>query len=194
MSLKIKDLTKRFGEKQIFSGFSYEFPDAGVFAVVGESGIGKTTLLRMIAGLDTKFDGDIAGGGFKNISFAFQEYRLFPTLSALDNVIFAVSDKKDAKTEEAAKNMLKRLGFTDRDVNLFPSELSGGMKQRVSLARAFLKNAPILLLDEPTKELDAEHASEVVKVISELSVNTLIIMVTHREQDVKSLSPTTITL
>ena len=75
--------------------------------------------------------------------------------------------------------MLRRLGFADEDMNLFPSELSGGMKQRVSLARAFLKKSPILLLDEPTKELDAHNASLVNNIINELSRERLVIVVSH---------------
>jgi len=194
MSLKINNLNKSFGDKCILNSFSYVFDECGIYAIVGESGVGKTTLLRMIAGLDTKYSGEILGGGFKNISFAFQEYRLFPALSALDNVIYAIADKKDFDVELRARNMLKRLGFTDSDTDLFPSELSGGMKQRVSLARAFLKNAPVLLLDEPTKELDAEHAAKVVKIISEIAARSLVIMVTHRLEDIEALSPKIISL
>ena len=124
MSLKINNLNKSFGDKCILNSFSYVFDECGIYAIVGESGVGKTTLLRMIAGLDTKYSGEILGGGFKNISFAFQEYRLFPALSALDNVIYAIADKKDFDVELRARNMLKRLGFTDSDTDLFPSELS----------------------------------------------------------------------
>ena len=86
MSLVLNNIDKTFGEKVIIKGLSLVFPEKGVFAVVGESGVGKTTLLRLIAGLDTDYSGEITGGGLKNVSFAFQEYRLFPTLSALDNV------------------------------------------------------------------------------------------------------------
>ena len=92
MSIKINALCKTFDEKIIFSDFSYEFPDSGVFALFGESGVGKTTLLRIIAGLDSDFSGNIAFSDSKDVSFAFQEYRLFPTLTAIENVFFANFD------------------------------------------------------------------------------------------------------
>lgn len=194
MSLTIKNLVKSFGDRIIFDSFSYEFAPSGVYAVLGESGVGKTTLLRLIAGLDKNYSGEITGGGFENISFAFQEYRLFPSLSAIDNVVMAVSDGKDEVIIHSAKKLLISLGFSKEDMLLLPSELSGGMKQRVSLARAFLKNSPILLLDEPTKELDEENAKAVIDTIADISRYRLVIMVTHRPEDLEQLSPITIRL
>ncbi len=184
MALKIKALSKSFGEKMIFDNFSLNLPDTGAFALVGESGIGKTTLLRMISGLDSNFSGDISGGGIKNTSFAFQEYRLFPTLSALDNIIFANYDKRTAENEKEAKDILKSIGFDNNDMFLFPAELSGGMKQRVSIARAIIRNAPILLLDEPTKELDEENAKKVLDILKRETSSRLVIIVTHRQNDI----------
>lgn len=181
--LKINDLSKSFGDKIIFEKFSTGFPDHGIFALMGKSGVGKTTLLRLIAGLDKKFDGEIIGGGAKNTSFAFQEYRLFPTLSALENVVFANHHFMTLCAEREAKSMLMRLGFTKDELNLFPSELSGGMKQRVSLARAILRKAPILLLDEPTKELNDELSKKVLDILLEESESRLVIFITHNKSD-----------
>ncbi len=194
MSLVINSVSKSFGEKLIFNNLSYEFKEHGIYALIGDSGVGKTTLLRMIAGLDTDFSGDIIGGGFKNVSFAFQEYRLFPELSALDNVIFANYDKKsEAVIKEAAEKLL-RLGIKEADMNLLPIELSGGMKQRVSLARAFLRKSPILLLDEPTKELDAQNATDVIEEIKRQGESRLVIMVSHSEDDINELNAVKITI
>lgn len=190
MSLSIKNLTKKFGDKLIIDNLSYDFPESGVIAIIGESGIGKTTLLRIISGLDKDYEGCVIGGGKINVSFAFQEYRLFPTLSALDNVILAKSDTKTEAVINDAKNMLSRLGLCKADFNLLPTELSGGMKQRVSLARAFLKEAPILLLDEPTKELDKDKISLLTNVLAEISKKRLVIVVTHNLEDIECLSPT----
>ena len=81
--------------------------------------------------------------------------------------------------------MLKRLGFSDEDMRLLPSELSGGMRMRVSLARAFLKDTPILLLDEPTKELDPQNANIVRQIISEIAVSRLVILVSHDDVDAR---------
>ena len=194
MKLKIVNLSKRYDEKLIFDNFSYDFEENGIYIVTGESGIGKTTLLRMIAGLDKDFSGEITGGGVKNISFAFQEYRLFPNLSAIDNVIFANYGKKSEAAENKAKEILLSLGFTANDLSLFPHELSGGMKQRVSLARAFLRDAPILLLDEPTKELDDANSLLVKEMISEISKSRLVILVTHKAEHIKFFSATQIQL
>ena len=188
MSIVIKNLSKSFDTKQIFKNFSLEFPQNGVSMLSGESGVGKTTLLRMISGLDTDFSGEISGGGIKNCSVAFQEYRLFPTLSALDNLVFANHDKKTAENTKEALEMLLSLGFKEADALLFPGELSGGMKQRVSLARAFLRKAPILLLDEPTKELDEENANRALDIIKNEAKSRLVILVSHNKDDAEKLN------
>lgn len=178
MSLIIQNLNKSYGEKNIFSDFSYEFSDKGIYSLRGDSGIGKTTLLRIISGLDNDFSGSITGGGASNVSFAFQEYRLFPNLNALENVMIA-SKNESQNDLLLAKLLLKKLGFSENDTELFPSELSGGMKQRVSLARAFLKNSPILLLDEPTKELDKELVDTVLELVRAEGERRLVIFVSH---------------
>ena len=192
MSLKIKGLYKRFGKKTIFDGFSYEFPETGIFVLRGNSGIGKTTLLRIIAGLDKDFSGEIVGGGIESVSFAFQEYRLFPELTAVDNVLIASKNATDDL--KLAEDLLLSLDFKESELRLYPSELSGGMKQRVSLCRAFLKKSPILLLDEPTKELDRELCEAINKMIRDVSKERLVIMVTHNDDDARALGANEIKL
>ena len=174
MILKLDNLSKRFDGVDIFTSFSYSFQNRGVYVISGESGIGKTTLLRIIAGLDKEYDGFITGGGVENVSFMFQEYRLFPTLNAVKNASLVSADNLNV-----ASKLLIRLGFKENDLNKRPRELSGGMKQRVSFVRALLKNAPILLLDEPTKELDEETANIMLEIIGEEAKKRLVIMVTH---------------
>ena len=188
MSLEIKNVTKRFGDKIILQNFSYKFDNSGIYAITGDSGIGKTTLLRMIASLDKDFDGEILGGGFSNVSLAFQEYRLFPQLSALENIIFSVSDRKDEAVSEKTYNLLAMLGLSGSDIELLPDQLSGGMKQRVSIARALISNKKIILLDEPTKELDAENSENVLRLIKEISKNKLVILVSHNDADLSFLN------
>lgn len=183
MSLIISELRKRFKDKVVFDGFSYSFDDTGVYALTGESGVGKTTLLRMIAGLDNEYSGKIIGGGIGKSSFGFQEHRLFPTLSALDNVILANSDYVTDSCAKKAKNILFSLGISEEDMHLLPYELSGGMRARVSLARAFMKDCPILLLDEPSKELDPINKEKVLDLIAKESRRRLVIMVTHSVSD-----------
>lgn len=174
MCLRLDNISKKFGEKSILENFSYSFEKTGLYFISGESGIGKTTLLRIIAGLDTEYSGNLENGGLDNVSFMFQEYRLFPTLNALNNA--AISQKNT--TKEAYK-MLQRLGFSAEDIKKKPHHLSGGMKQRVSFVRAVLMNSAILLLDEPTKELDIDTAKIMIDIIKEESAKRLVIAVTH---------------
>lgn len=179
MSITINSLTKSFGEKTLFRDFSYVFEKTGVYLIKGKSGGGKTTLLRMIAGLDTDFSGTIEGAGVQNVSFCFQEYRLFDALSALDNVTKAAFKNPTKQDEDTAKNLLLSLKFNENELKLRPKELSGGMKQRVNLARAILRDTPILLLDEPTKELDEMLVSKALELIKNEGQRRLVILVTH---------------
>ena len=180
MSLKINNLTKKFGEKTVFDDFSYSFDQTGLYIITGESGIGKTTLLRMIAGLDKDYSGEITDAGIDNVSFMFQEYRLFPSLSALKNASISLKDTADAEA------LLKRLGFADEDLKKRPNHLSGGMKQRVAFARAVLMGSPILILDEPTKELDPESIGIMLEIIKEQAEKRLVLTVTHDEAVISS--------
>lgn len=175
MSLKLNSISKSFAERTVINGFSYNFEESGLYFIVGESGIGKTTLLRIIAGLDNEHTGTVENGGISNISFMFQEYRLFPTLSALKNASISVKDNSTDK----AKDLLIRLGFKSDDLRKRPSELSGGMKQRVAFVRAVLKDCPVLILDEPTKELDADTVRIMLEIIKEEANKRLVIAVTH---------------
>lgn len=188
MSLSISSLNKSFGEKVIFLNFSYNFDEHGIYALMGDSGSGKTTLLRIISGLDKDFDGEVLGGGPSSVSVCFQEHRLFGQISALDNIL-EVSFKSIPTEEEKkeVKEMLFSLGFSEADLQLFPGELSGGMKQRIALVRAIMKKAPILLLDEPTKELDSDLAKRVNDLIKKEAENRLVIISTHSQHDVEYL-------
>ena len=191
MSLKICSITKKYGDKTIFTDFSYDFDDKGIYAITGMSGIGKTTLLRMICGLDKDYSGEIISSD--SFSVVFQEYRLFSALTALQNATVAI-EKPTLQDYDKAKYLLRRLGFTDNEIELKPNELSGGMKQRVSLVRAFMKDCDVYLLDEATKELDSDLAKSVLDVISEYSKNHLVILVTHNLSDISYLNAKIINL
>lgn len=187
MALEIKNLSKTFGDKVILNDFSYSFPDTGAFVIFGDSGTGKTTLLRMISGLDKDYSGKIIGNPISEISMSFQEYRLFPNLTALENITELSFANASEENMNFAMRMLLRLNFSDGDMNLYPDELSGGMKQRVSFVRAVCKRSSILLLDEATKELDKELSDAVLEIIKEEAKKRLVILVTHNENDIMHL-------
>ena len=164
MSLEIKHLGKRFGQKTIFEDFSCSFSDNGIYVLRGESGIGKTTLLRMISGLDNDYVGVIEKSS-PEVSVCFQEYRLFNNLTALENVTEVSFKKATDQDISHVKSLFRRLNLDESDMLLRPTELSGGMKQRVAFIRAIAKKAPILILDEPTKEVDPENAATMRQII-----------------------------
>ena len=179
MSITISHLSKSFGKKSVLKNLSCSLPDKGIVLLLGKSGAGKTTLLRIISGLDKKYEGSIIGYSTENVSYAFQEHRLFPELSALENVALAFSDESSNEARNASANMLERLGISREEQSRLPSELSGGMRQRVSLARAFVRSSSVLILDEPFKELDSELVNTVSILVEELARNRLVLISTH---------------
>ena len=186
MALNIINLSKRFDDKVIFQDYCFDFPEKGLCILTGNSGKGKTTLLRMICGLDNDYSGKINGGGIKNTSVVFQEYRLFPTLSAIDNVTVTNESQQRENIKKEALDLFTFLGFTPEELKLKPNALSGGMKQRVSIVRALLRKVPILLLDEPTKELDEDLREKVYQLIYEEAKSRLVILVTHNRDEISS--------
>lgn len=180
-ALILRGLSKNFGEKHLFAELSYEFPERGLFLLLGGSGSGKTTLLRMIAGLDGDYQGSIEGGGSEAVSMAFQEHRLFPILASLSNVAEPLrAEGFDRQSAEArAREALLAVGFPEGDFKTRPSALSGGMRQRVSLARAMASRRPVLLLDEPEKELDEHLRERLHEAILREAAERLVIVVTH---------------
>lgn len=177
--LKIKNLSKHF-EKAVISNFSYEFSSSGLYVLRGESGKGKSTLLRLIGGLLKADSGEILWEREPHISYVFQDARLLPAASLLNNILL-VKEKKDKKE---ALSILARLGL-EHDAKKYPFALSGGMKLRASLARSLYYGGDVYLWDEPTKELDAINREKVIEIIKELSKTALVIVATH-DEDVKS--------
>ena len=191
MSVKIEGLSKSFGKKKILTDLSLTFPDTGIYVIRGESGAGKTTLLRIIAGLDKDYTGKVELSA-KGVSVCFQEYRLFENITALKTVTeVSFKNATDADVERA-KALFRRLNLSDDDSALYPAELSGGMKQRVAFIRAVAKESDILILDEPTKEVDPENAAIMRQIIKEESEKRLVIMVTHKDEDVSDILSTVI--
>ena len=194
MGVNVNIAEKRFGRKEIFKDFSYSFKDSGLYVIKAKSGAGKTTLLRIIAGLDKDYSGEISGIEHGDISMHFQEYRLFDGLNSLENVTYLSFKNPTEDDIASAKKLLIGLGLKEDELSLFPHELSGGMKMRVSFARAVLKPSRILLLDEPTKELDHSTKEKVIQLINEESKARLVIMVTHESDCSMLLNPTVLEL
>ena len=176
--IKIRDLSVKLGDKQVFEKYNADIPDEGVVLVSGESGIGKTTLLRVLCGLQKPDQGSLFGLEGRKISVVFQEARLLEHLSAIDNVAI-VSDKAKAES------LLKQLNL-ENELRLKAGSLSGGQKQRVSVARAYAFSDDIVLLDEPFTGLDEGNKQRVAQLIR---TARLAIVVTHESADAALLNP-----
>ncbi|GAD46008.1 amino acid ABC transporter ATP-binding protein [Streptococcus anginosus] len=201
--LELKNISKRFGEKQIISDLNLKVPEKQILAIVGPSGGGKTTLLRMLAGLETIDSGDIIYNGEELpldelekrnlLGFVFQDFQLFPHLTVLENLTLSPIKTKNVAKEDAEKkaiNLLTRLGLAEH-VNAYPYSLSGGQKQRVALARAMMIDPEIIGYDEPTSALDPELRLEVEKLIlqnRELGMTQIV--VTHDLQFAENIADT----
>ena len=180
MKIELENVIKSFGEKSVLCGVFLSHT-SGNIAIMGESGSGKTTLLRIIAGLEKADGGDVRVDG--RIAFSFAEPRLFESFSVSENVM-CVSDGKPDK--EKAYEILRRLGL-EESASRRPSELSTGMAQRVSLARAIYSDRDVYLLDEPMRGLDEETKSGVIKFLKSSLENKLAITVTHDRSDAELL-------
>ncbi|RNC71349.1 MAG: amino acid ABC transporter ATP-binding protein [Desulfuromonadales bacterium] len=195
MQLKLTGITKRFGSLAALDGLSLELPAFNALAVIGPSGGGKTTLLRVIGGLTTPDAGELEIDreqvGFddesllthrRRIGTVFQAYNLFPHLSALENITLPLEKvhgfAPDAARAEA-EALLARFQLSQHG-DKKPAQLSGGQQQRVAIARAMAIRPRFLLLDEPTSALDPEMTAEVLDIIGELRREGRdLIMATH---------------
>lgn len=183
VSFSYKDNKKKEKTRtQVFDNLSLEIPDNGITAVVAPSGVGKTTLLKLIAGLLSPDSGKIkttAGEGMR-VADVFQEQRLLPWYSAFENVK-VVTKRPDGEI----KAFLSKLGITDELQKKRPSELSGGQRQRVCLSRALLFDSDILLLDEPFTGLDDKNREIVQQEIKEYAREKPVVLVSHVEEDLE---------
>lgn len=175
--IELSGITVAFDEKVVLNNVCAKWPDEGAIALRGASGAGKTTLLRVLAGLQTLNTGTIVGMEGRAVSAVFQEDRLLPWRSALENVALV-------SNESVARELLIRLDLADA-LSLRPSALSGGMRRRVAIARAVAFSGDVLLLDEPFTGLDDAHREQAATLLRERA--RLIIVATHDDIDASLL-------
>jgi ABC-type polar amino acid transport system ATPase subunit len=191
--IKFEQVYKKYGDKTIINNANFVIEPQGCTAILGESGAGKTTIIRMINGLETITSGKVIIDGevldkknvvnirFK-VGFVFQNFNLFPHLTALQNICFApfkVLKWEKESVLEKANELLKQFNL-ETIKNQYSGQLSGGQKQRIAIIRALMMNPKVILLDEPTSALDPNMVNEVGEVIEMLkSMETTVIMVTH---------------
>ncbi len=201
--LEIKHLTKRFGDSSVLEDINITVRKGEVVVILGPSGCGKSTLLRCINALEDIQGGEILIDGedivrspktsdiMSKVGMVFQSYDLFPHLNVIDNITLAprkVQKRAKADAEEEARELLKRVGLSDKEKSL-PRELSGGQKQRVAIVRALIMHPELLLFDEVTAALDPEMVREVLEVILDLAKQGRTMMiVTHEMQFAKAIA------
>lgn len=178
--IKLDRVFMAYGDKQVLESLSLTFKVGGHYAVLGPSGRGKTTLLRLIAGLEKPQSGSVSVEASAKIACCFQEDRLLPWRTVLENVALACGD------ECMAKEWIGRVGLAGEE-NAYPESLSGGMKRRASLARALAFGGDILLLDEPFRALDADMHAQMLSLVREAAAGRLLILVTHDESDASGM-------
>ena len=207
--LEARDITKTFREGAetvpVLRGVSLQLHSGEILALEGPSGSGKTTLLSIVGCILTPTDGEVVIAGErvdkkkperllemrkKSIGFVFQQFNLFPALTAAENVEYALNVKgvRGKKASEEADRVLDAVGLGERK-NFLPRDLSGGQKQRVAVARALAGNPPILLADEPTANLDSHVGMQVLEMFRDMAKkeDRALLIVTH-DPKVRSVS------
>ncbi len=187
MSIKVENLTKSFNEKKVLNNVSFEVSDGETLAIVGFSGSGKSTVLKLICNLIEADSGKITTSG-GDIAMSFQYSALFDSLTVEDNISFALRERKDLRNKytedeikEKVSQKLKMVGLEGIEKK-YPHELSGGMQKRVSFARAIITNPSTILYDEPTAGLDPVSSTIIEDYIVTLKkeLNAASIVVTHQ--------------
>lgn len=199
--VEIRDVHKSFQRDtqkiEVFEDLTLDFAEGSFTAIMGPSGSGKSTLLNLVAGLDTPTSGTITVGGAvvssmspsqlaawrsRNIGFVFQSFNLLPVLTAYQNVELPLllTRLSRAERDERVRIALDVVGLSDR-LDHYPRQLSGGQEQRVSIARAIVADPTLILLDEPTGQLDAKSSQEILTLLGRLNAEfgKTVLIVTH---------------
>ena len=201
--LELKNIQKSYylgkDEFKVLKGINLSFEKGEMVSILGESGGGKSTLMNIIGGLDSKYEGDVLLNGSslkhdtdkqldeyrrKTIGFIFQSFNLISHLTILDNVLVPLEMTTLSKKEQVAraKELLSKVGLSDH-INKYPNQLSGGQKQRVSIARALAGDPEMLIADEPTGALDPENTTEILQILDNIAKEgKLVLTVTHSQK------------
>ena len=181
--ISVKHLQKSYGAQRVLDDVTFTVTDEQITCVMAPSGIGKTTLLRILMGLEQPDSGTVSLPQDCRWATVFQEDRLLEHLDAFENLRFVLGNDFNLSD---AKNLLEKLGLTDLNGKLV-RDYSGGMKRRLALARALLATSDVLALDEPFAGLDEENRARAISCILERTAGKPVLMVTHNEDDVTEL-------
>ncbi|MCZ6648558.1 MAG: ABC transporter ATP-binding protein [Thaumarchaeota archaeon] len=195
--IELREISKRFLNRDVVKGLSFNIKRGELFVILGPSGSGKTTTLRLLAGLERPDAGEIfindqmiAGRNFfiqpeaRNVGMVFQEYALFPNLTVKDNIAFGLHKLEKIERQRIIERMLELVGLQDH-INRYPHELSGGEQQRVAFARALAPSPVVILLDEPFSNVDADMRLRIRRDMQRIlrKSNITAILVTHNQED-----------
>lgn len=191
MALKLKNIHKSYGDLKVLEGITFSVDEGEFVCIVGESGCGKTTLLKIIAGVEKADKGEIITDS-KRIGFVFQDDRLLPWRTALKNVTFGLEilGNEDLNVGKKALELVGLRGFE----SYYPKQLSGGMRQRVGIARALAINPDLLLMDEPFANLDAQTRERMQEELLKIVRDKTVIFVTHSIEEAVYLADKLIVL
>lgn len=188
--LEVKNLCKKFDGKDILKDVSFDVYDGEFLSILGASGCGKTTLLRILIGIEKADSGSIIRDGIditnshpskRGMGIVFQNYALFPNMTVLENVEYAlkINKEKRQQAKEIALSSINKVGLIEHK-DKYPNQLSGGQQQRVAIARALANKPEIILADEPTGALDSKTGIEIKKLLKDLNKEgQTIILITH---------------
>src|SRR5690349_8472462 len=196
--LELRDLVKHYPAQRAVDGISLEIPRGGFFSLLGPSGCGKITTLRLIAGFEEPTAGEVRLDGQRvnhrrpyerNVSTVFQSYALFPHLTARENIEFGLKRRRASDIGRRVQTVLDLVGLSGKE-NRRPAQLSGGERQRVALARSVVLEPEVLLLDEPLAALDPQLRKQMRVELKALQrrVGITFLLVTHDQQEALSMS------